>query len=374
MRLNLILKTMVLIGLLFAPVQTLLGQQGSQHIVDDTSVADSGSVGTDVPREKVIQSWIEKLDSPRYRDRAQATVELAKLGVRAIDALEKTVLEGESESSDRAIEIFKRHRSSSDAELQAAATESLQRIANNTESAKSAAAKEVLEPEATTRPDDVPNLAPQIPVFPKRDRVNINWHSSITIVKNGKSIRVREDQNGIEVQKDDGKGNTSKSKFKDMEELKAKDPDSFDAYNKAMPNRTMQNRANQVPRGRRGAPQNLNPSFPIPDFPAPNFPVPSFPVPNFPAPNFAIPNFSIPGFPDMGPGFPVTPGVQEPFDHQKFRQELLDQHQKLFDGMNRLQQPGFRRSPPIPNDSLPEDPAPESKQPQKTKVIEPIDV
>ena len=91
MRLNLILKTMVLIGLLFAPVQTLLGQQGSQHIVDDTSVADSGSVGTDVPREKVIQSWIEKLDSPRYRDRAQATVELAKLGVRAIDALEKTV-------------------------------------------------------------------------------------------------------------------------------------------------------------------------------------------------------------------------------------------------------------------------------------------
>ena len=322
---------------------------------DETQTADSGE----------IQSWIEKLESPRYRDRAQASSELGKLGIHAIEALEKTTIEGGSESSDRSIEILKRHHSSRDGILKAAATDALRRISQDSNASQAAAAKQILDSTDDEPQKPGPKLAPQmIPVFPPLNQIfkpgNVNRRStSITIrngnrevkvEENGKSIRVSESQNGVEVEKNDGNGKVTKQQYKDLQEMKEKDPDGYRTFEKAVP----------------GGGRIKNPGAKNPRQAGKGL---QFQVPNF-GPNIG-PNIGGQNVPRMGPAIQGLPNL----GHQDLHKRLLEQHLDRMEQIRRGQ-PRFQPSTPVPGERLPRDekPAPESKKPMKTKEKGSLDV
>ena len=87
-----------------------------------------------------VETWIEMLDSPRYRDRAEATAKLQRSGGSAIEAVERMVTRGSSEASDRALRILEEHYKNDDEILKEVSAEALQRIAERTDHAKSTAA------------------------------------------------------------------------------------------------------------------------------------------------------------------------------------------------------------------------------------------
>lgn len=360
MQLNQFLRSARLLVLLSVPVSVLLADEPSESVP-----SDSRSIKSPIADSGEIQSWIEKLESPRYRDRAQASAELGKLGIHAIEALEKTAIEGGSESSDRAIEILKRHYSSQDSILQTAATEALRRISQTANASKAEVAKQLLDPSDAESKNRDPKLAPQIPVFPPLNPRNLNpgnvnrrstsitirnGNREVTVEENGKSIRVSETQNGVEVEKNDGSGKVTKQQYKDLQEMKEKDPDGYLTYEKAMPRAGKRQNRGQNPLQDRGKGQ----------------------------PQIRIPNFDDQLFPDMGPAIQGFPG----FDHQDLHKRLLEQHQGMLqqhlDRMKQFRggQPGVQPFNPAPNNSRPsdEEPAPESKKPMKIREIESIDV
>ncbi len=106
-----------------------------------------------------VETWIEMLDSPKYRDRAEATAKLQRSGGSAIEALQQIVIRGSSEASDRALGILEDHYNNDDEILKEVSAEALQRIAEQTEHAKSKAAQRILEPaEPTPSIIPLPNL------------------------------------------------------------------------------------------------------------------------------------------------------------------------------------------------------------------------
>jgi hypothetical protein len=197
--------------------------------------ADTRSIESHDTLEQQIRTWIEMLDSPRYRDRATASTNLQNLGAAAIETLERVASEGGSEASERAIEILKRHFHGPDGVLKAKASEALERIAAQTDLSKSKVAEKILTP--AQEPQAVP-MIPQLPIFqmPANQRITVrvtirDGDKDIQIEENGKSIRVRENQkDGIQVERKDANGNIEKKSFKDETELKEKDPEAHRAY------------------------------------------------------------------------------------------------------------------------------------------------
>lgn len=204
-----------------------------------------GQSATPVPTDQEqIQTWIEMLDSPRYRDRATATANLQNLGLAAVPTLEEIASSGGSEASDRALEILKRHFQSSDGVLKAKAGEALKRISEQTETPKAKAADKILNPEEEEEVQPFgPMIRPPQMGVPVNRRVNIrvtinNGAKDVTVEENGESIRVQENQqDGIRVERKDANGNITKKTYKDADELKEQDPKAHRVYEKASPNR-----------------------------------------------------------------------------------------------------------------------------------------
>lgn len=190
-----------------------------------------------------LKTWIEMLDSPKYRDRTEATTKLQRSGGAAIKALEKAVIGGSSEASDRALGVLEHHYLCEDEFLKELSNQALTRIAEQGEPAKAAAARRILDPgqpPSTKRSRPmlrVPNLGIPNPAALNRHvriRVSVtNGSKDISVEENGKSIRVIENGDGIQVEKKDQTGKTVKTKYKDVAELQAKDVDAHRAYQKA---------------------------------------------------------------------------------------------------------------------------------------------
>ncbi|MCG8650399.1 MAG: hypothetical protein MI861_11240, partial [Pirellulales bacterium] len=58
----------------------------------------------------------------------------------------------------------------------------------------------------------------------------INGRKDITIEKNGKKLKIAEDAQGIRVEKTDPNGGTTTKRYKDLEELKKQDPESYKMF------------------------------------------------------------------------------------------------------------------------------------------------
>lgn len=217
-------------------------------IVTSACYAEEPADGDDAK----IENWIEMLDSSKYRDRTEATAKLQRRGSAAIEALERVVIDGSNEASDRALGILEFHYQGDDEILKQMSRKLLQQIAAQSEHAKSIAAQRILDPAEPDSPKhpfpimQVPNLRlPNLPnlALPNQARVNrrtririsvTDGSKDITVEEDGKSIRVIENADGIQVEKKVANGKTIKTKYKDAAELKTKDADAHKAYQKAI--------------------------------------------------------------------------------------------------------------------------------------------
>ena len=217
-------------------------------IVTSTGFADEPGKGENTQ----LENWIEMLDSRKYRDRTEATAKLQRSGSAAIEALGRVVIDGSSEASDRALGILEFHYAGDDEILKQQSKEVLKEIAEQSEHAESIAAQRILKPAEPDAPKrlfpnmQVPNLRlPNLPNLALQNRAPINRRTrvrisvadgskDVTVEENGKSIRVIENADGIQVEKKVENGKTVKTKYKDAAELKEKDPDAHKAYQKAI--------------------------------------------------------------------------------------------------------------------------------------------
>ena len=163
-------------------------------------------------------------------------MDLQRLGSAAIESLERVVLHGSSEAAGRALGILKRNFFSDSEQLSAPAREALQRIAQTENHPSALQAQRILtppEPEpkpSAARPRQVP-----LPVAPMNQQIqvqikSVNGQREIKINENGREFRFRDDGDGIAVERPDGKGGVQKDRYKDKAELKEKDPDAYQVY------------------------------------------------------------------------------------------------------------------------------------------------
>lgn len=239
---------------------------GAQEVPPADPVADEDAA--------TIQDWIERLESKRYAVRNEAMSQLQRSGIAVIDELEKIALQGSTESADRAFEVLRRHHRSGNTALKEAAAEKLKRIAATDGHAKAKMAEEILNPKPKR---EQPNLRiPNLGLAPgniqirmqnqmiigggknaKTTRVKIvNGKKDVTIEENGEKVRIVEDEKGIRVEKTDANGKTETKQYKDLEELKKKDPQSRETFDGA-------GGAGQRIQIRFGAPRAGNPAIPV---------------------------------------------------------------------------------------------------------------
>ena len=99
---------LVAAGSLIAP--RAVAQQASEVVPQDTEQQDTEQQDTEQQvDEQKIDDMIARLGSPKFGDRKAAQRDLQRMGVAAIKALERAVLNDESDVADRALEILKQH-------------------------------------------------------------------------------------------------------------------------------------------------------------------------------------------------------------------------------------------------------------------------
>ncbi len=219
--------------------------------------ANQDRADQDDATEDSVETWIEMLGSPRYSDRVEATAKLQRSGVSAIKALKQAVLDGQVETSNRALDILRRHHRGEDAVLKNAAETALREIAA-LDHAKAHAASKVLESAESRANAEAPAMLPPFPLIPRapifgnraagnqifgraiggNQRIKIqvkitNGDREVTIEENGKKIHVAKKSDGIDVEKTDENGVKKKAHYKDIDELKKRDPEAHKAYQRA---------------------------------------------------------------------------------------------------------------------------------------------
>ena len=184
--------------------------------------------------------WIERLGAPRYSLRSDAMLKLYGLGRNAINALESTTRRGDADQSERAFGLLETHYRGDDATLRHEANSALKRIADDPSHPKSRAAKKVLEPDRKGTPNRL-GVPMVFPGFNPAMRIQLNGgiqikggggKKELSIIENGKKFRFVEDKDGIQVERPDGKGGMKKGSYRDAKELKEKDPDAHQRYEK----------------------------------------------------------------------------------------------------------------------------------------------
>jgi len=190
--------------------------------------------------EREIDELIQQLDSPRFAVRNQAASKLKNAGNRAIPALQKTALKGEAEPSNRALKILGQHlEDQEDDNLNKAAKIALENIASDGAESSSSIARRILtdDADAKSRPLNPRRMIPPIAIRPNAMQVQIrvqnnNGKFEIKQKINGKSVRIAETNQGIEVERQDAQGKMNKKTYKTAEELKQKDKEAYQTYQK----------------------------------------------------------------------------------------------------------------------------------------------
>jgi len=183
------------------------------------------------------------LDSDTYRERHQSTVTLRRLGRKAhpaiIDAAGRS-----AEARTRALGILEEQFESTDVELQSSAKAALEELAQRGGPA-GRRAQYILSPPAppTINPAVIRMRAMQIRAMQIQGGIQIGGapqmapavrRYSITLNENGRTIRLRGSENGIEMEvtetNKDGRKVTNKYQAKNAAELKANHPEAHAIY------------------------------------------------------------------------------------------------------------------------------------------------
>ena len=223
-----------------------------------------------IAADEAVETWIERLGSPKFSERAAATRRLQRLGVGGIAALEKVAGNGTSDAADRAMEILKQHFQSSSPQLSDAAGDALERIAAQDDHPQAAAATKLLRPKAAMKPS--PNLRPQIQLAPpvlQKQRISvsvktINGKREISVDENGRKFSFKDVDGGLHVKRPDDKGGTKTKQYPNADALKKADKEAYDKYKKYAAGNGMQI---QIQLNQQGFPQAIPPGFQQPAFP-----------------------------------------------------------------------------------------------------------
>lgn len=203
----------------------LAGFSVAQDVVPDDQVNPDVAAQVDV--------WIEQMESSKFTVRRNAARQLERIGAAAIEPLEKLVRDGSLDASEGALEILQKHLSGGIIQLAEKARESIQRIADNKDHPRSNAAQRMLtpvKPQETTRPR-LPVPAPKQIARRTQIRVSsVNGKRNISVDLDGQKYRFRDTENGIRVERPDGKGGMKIKEYKDAEEMKKADSEAHQIY------------------------------------------------------------------------------------------------------------------------------------------------
>jgi len=227
----------------FLLVAALLGAVPSANFADESpSQTDN------------VNELVEELDSDQFAERQAASEELSRLGSGAFPALEKAARSESRETSQRAIEILKKHFEGDDTATKQAARETLERLAADTSTRGGRQAYEVLKPPPPPvfAPAGIVRVAQgNLRVQPaavvqnvKRVQVrNANGVKEVEVEENGRKVKVVDDPKGglqAEItETKNGKETTQKYSAKDADELKQKSPEAhkiYEQFGKQAPN------------------------------------------------------------------------------------------------------------------------------------------
>jgi hypothetical protein len=194
-----------------------------------------------------LRPLIDQLEAAEFSERQEASQKLVEAGPAAIPELQRAAESKSRETSDRALQILKRHFEQGDNDAQAAARAALERLAKGGGNPATARrADHVLnpppEPTVVTAPNAVPaanHVRIQIGMANPFERLQINTREAngkrdVDVIQGRRKIKIQTFPNGrIEMEIAEpvnGKEVTRKFEAKDLNELKGKDADAGRVY------------------------------------------------------------------------------------------------------------------------------------------------
>jgi hypothetical protein len=187
-----------------------------------------------------VARLVQQLDSPRFREREEASGRLAEIGKAAIPALAKAAEAESVEASTRAFDLLQKLLYSS-GQAKDDAKAALEKLAKSQRPAAARRAAELLK--AKEDEDRIQQARPmiggaQIQVMMGNARRvsmrNINGVKEVEADDNGRKIKIREEPGkGIKIEvatKKDGKDVTDKYEAQSVEELQKKHPEGYKLY------------------------------------------------------------------------------------------------------------------------------------------------
>ena len=230
--------------------------------------------------QAVLDELIDELGSPRFGIRLQAARKLKAAGEQGIETLRRATQTGTQETATQALQILQQHMENADNDgLKMAAKKALQKISADEKNPNSSAARRILSKNADSQSmqnRQFPRLPLMVPgnIRGAAMRVQVqnkNGKLRIQVEKNGQKTSITEVENGIQVEKKDAKGKSSKNTYKNVEELKQKDKDAhqiFEQYKKVGGGIQIQLKANARPLQLNARPKKIadpNPNAPKPE-------------------------------------------------------------------------------------------------------------
>lgn len=249
---------------------------------------DPGKESRQAAMEKnatLIAELIDGMGSPRLATRRDASKRLRAMGLEAHPSLAEVAIDGDPERTMIAMRLLTDALQSEEEKVAESAQKALERIGENDTTPQGIAANRLLRaqmrPEPRlNRPNNnmglnqplliPPGFNPGRQLFPapgfNQGQVNlrvsvrtVNGVRSIEVVQNNRTFRFNDVAGGLEVERPDDKGGSTKKLYKDSAELKSKDREAYDVYQKA------------------GGDRQGNPARAIPPMFGPNPGMPNFP-------------------------------------------------------------------------------------------------
>jgi len=202
-----------------------------------------------VPHKAAVTELLDGLQSPRFTDRRRAAIRLQAFGREAHAAFESAALSNHPERAIAALDLLKDAFADPDAETSESARKALERIAR-TKGSASAIAQQALRqadssqvnpfgrplnrPMQRARPvQPAPAFAPQ-PRNNLRIRIrNVNGLREIEVIENNRRFGFKDVPGGLQAERPDGKGGVERKVYEDAADMKQKDPEAFEKYQKA---------------------------------------------------------------------------------------------------------------------------------------------
>lgn len=201
----------------------------------------------DIPNEAAVIGLLDQLQSSRFAERRSAAQKIAGMGESAHAALEKAAMSNRPERAIAALDLLRDALNDDDPRRSQSARRCLERIAATQGSAGKIATRAIeqtdqserLGPPVRPQRPPIPQLGPP-PAFAPQGRTNlrisirnVNGVRKIEVVENDRKFTFQDVNGGLQTERPDGKGGVERKLYKDSDDLKRKDPEAFEKYQKA---------------------------------------------------------------------------------------------------------------------------------------------